>query len=63
MTATACHGLLARFATAEALVAAAQQVRAAGYRCIDACTPFPIEALDPILGNRGHGVKRLRSVR
>jgi hypothetical protein len=39
------YGLLAEFDRPEALVDAARQVRAAGYRRFDAYTPFPIVAL------------------
>lgn len=42
---TALHGLMAEFGSAEALLAAVHRVRAAGYRRIDAYSPFPIEEL------------------
>jgi hypothetical protein len=41
----ALHGLLAEFSTPEALVAAVRQARAAGFRKMDAFSPFPIEGL------------------
>ncbi len=41
----ALHGLMAEFGSAEALLAAVHRVRAAGYRRIDAYSPFPIEEL------------------
>jgi hypothetical protein len=42
-------GLLAEFDRPEALVAAARLAREAGYRQLDAFTPFPIEGLSSIL--------------
>lgn len=42
---TALYGLLAEFSSPEALVAAAQDSRAAGYRAMDAFSPFSIEGL------------------
>ena len=46
----AAHGLMAEFASAGDLVAAARKVREAGYRHFDAYTPFPIEELDEAMG-------------
>ena len=43
-------GLLAEFESPSALVAAAARVRDAGYKRIDAHTPFPVEALPEALG-------------
>jgi ActD protein len=43
------YGLLAEFDTPEALVAAARDARAAGYRDLDAFTPFPVYELFPVL--------------
>ncbi len=43
------HGLLAEYRTAQELLDAATAVHAAGYRAIDAYTPFPIEALSEII--------------
>ena len=37
------YGLMAEFATAGELVAAAREARKAGYRRVDAYSPFPIE--------------------
>src|SRR4051812_38820633 len=42
-------GLLAEFETPEALVQAARRVRDAGYRDLDAFTPFPVYELFPLL--------------
>ena len=44
------YGLLAEFDTPTALVEAAQQARAAGYRRMDGYSPFPIEELAEALG-------------
>jgi hypothetical protein len=43
------YGLLAKFGTPEALVAAIEKVREEGYRRVDAFTPFPIEAVSHAL--------------
>jgi hypothetical protein len=43
------HGLLAEFDSPEALTAAAKKARAAGYRRLDAFTPFPVDGLAQIL--------------
>jgi hypothetical protein len=40
------YGLLAKFDTAENLVAAAKQVVQAGYQRFDAYSPYPVEELD-----------------
>jgi len=48
-------GILAEFETPEALVAAAREARAQGYRNLDAFTPFPVPEL--------YGVLRLRDDR
>ncbi|HVN55176.1 MAG TPA: DUF3341 domain-containing protein [Anaerolineaceae bacterium] len=39
------YGLLAKFSTPEALVEAARRTTRAGYRRVDAYTPFPVEGL------------------
>ena len=52
MTRQPIWGLLAEFDTPTALVAAAARVRDAGYRRIDAHTPFPVEELSEALGIR-----------
>lgn len=46
------YGLLAEFHEPEALVAAAERAREAGYRKMDAFSPFPIEELPEALGFR-----------
>jgi len=43
MSAAALHGLLAEFAGPTELVRAAEAVHAAGYRKVDAYTPYPME--------------------
>jgi hypothetical protein len=43
------YGLLAEFASPQALVEAARASRAAGYRRVDAYTPFPLEELNEAL--------------
>ena len=43
------YGLLAEFDSPEALVMAARRAREAGYRKMDAYTPFPVEELDDAL--------------
>ena len=53
------HGLLAEFATPGALVAAAEKARAAGYRQLDAFTPFPIEEVAHALGHHHSKVPAL----
>ena len=48
--APALHGLMAEFENPSALVAAAERARLAGYRKMDAYSPFPIEELHDALG-------------
>jgi len=43
------YGLMAEFADPAAVVAAAHRVRAAGYRKVDAFSPYPIEELSEAL--------------
>jgi hypothetical protein len=50
------YGLLAEFETAEAVVAAAHRTYEAGYRKIDAYSPFPIEELAEAIGFHRNGV-------
>jgi hypothetical protein len=49
MAEAAVYGLLAEFATPEALLGAARRMREAGYRRIEAYSPFPVEGLAEIL--------------
>jgi hypothetical protein len=44
------YGLVAEFDNAEALTEAAEKAKAAGYRTMDAYTPFPVHGLDEALG-------------
>jgi hypothetical protein len=50
------YGLLAEFETPELLVEAAQRARQAGYRKLDAYTPFPVEGLAEALGYHRTGM-------
>jgi hypothetical protein len=45
------YGLLAEFDDPTSLVTAASNAHAAGYRCMDAYSPFPIEELHHALGS------------
>lgn len=44
------YGMMAEFESAQELVAAAHKVREAGYKKIDAYSPFPIEGLADAIG-------------
>lgn len=46
------YGLIAEFETPAQVVRAAEQVRDAGYRWWDCCTPFPVHGLDQAMGIR-----------
>ena len=46
------HGLLAEFTTPEALLDATRRAYDAGYRRMDAYSPFPVEGLAEALGSR-----------
>jgi hypothetical protein len=46
------YGLVAEFDSAEALMAAAEKARDAGFKRLDAYSPFPIEGLMEALGHR-----------
>src|SRR5581483_4846489 len=48
-TPAALHGIMAEFASAEELLHAAQLTREAGYRDVDAYSPFPIHGMDEAL--------------
>jgi hypothetical protein len=50
------YGLLAEFATTDALLDAARQAREAGFRNVEAYAPFPVEGLDEAVGFRGNRV-------
>jgi len=45
------YGIMAEFSSPEALLRAARESRAAGYRELDAFTPYPIEELSHELGH------------
>lgn len=53
------HGLMAEFESPEAILAAARQVREAGYREIDAYTPFPVEGLHEVISDRRSPLSRV----
>jgi hypothetical protein len=46
------HGIMGEFETPEQLLSAAKKARAAGYKHVDAYTPFPIEGLAHAIGFR-----------
>lgn len=50
MKRTPIYGLMAEFDSASSLVAAARQTHEAGYRKIDAYSPFPVEELAEAIG-------------
>jgi Protein of unknown function (DUF3341) len=50
------YGIIAEFERAEDVVAAARRTREAGYRRIDAYTPFPVDGLSEALGFRDQKV-------
>ena len=50
------YGLLAEFDSVDAVIRAAQRVREAGYRKIDAYSPFPLEELSEAIGFEKNGV-------
>lgn len=50
MKPTGIYGVMAEFPSADALVGAGKRAYAAGYRRMDAYSPFPIEALDEAIG-------------
>jgi hypothetical protein len=50
------HGLVAEFAAPEQILAAARAARIAGYRRMDAYTPYPVQGLATELGMHGTSV-------
>ena len=56
MKRTPVYGLMAEFATPTDIVAAAKRTHEAGYRKIDAYSPFPIEELAEAIGFHRDGV-------
>lgn len=53
------YGLLARFDSSEALVAAARSAREAGYRRLEAHAPFPVPGLAEALEFNEVGIRRI----
>jgi len=51
---TSLYGLMAEFDDPAAVVSATRRAYAAGYRCMDAYSPYPIEELPHALGVRGN---------
>ena len=50
MSEPAIHGLIGEFATPAGIVAAARHLDGSGFRRLDAYTPYPVQALDELLG-------------
>ncbi|GAA4327701.1 DUF3341 domain-containing protein [Pigmentiphaga soli] len=55
----ALYGIMAEFRSAEALLAAARAVRAAGARRVEAYSPMPVEGLAEELGHKGSAMPRV----
>jgi hypothetical protein len=53
------YGIIAEFEHAEDVVAAARRTREAGYRRLDAYSPFPVEGLSEALGFRDTTVPKI----
>ena len=53
------YGLMAEFVDPNDLIAAARGAHAAGYRKMDAYSPFPVEGLAEALGLRDHRLPRI----
>jgi len=53
------YGLMAEFDATETLLEAARRARAAGYRELDAFTPFPVEGLAEAIGFHKTGVPQI----
>lgn len=51
-TQASVYGLMAEFLTAQEILAATRSARQAGYRAMDAYTPYPVEGLAAELGMR-----------
>ena len=56
MKTTPIYGIMAEFDTASDLVAAARKTHEAGYKKIDAYSPFPVEELAEAIGFHSNGV-------
>src|ERR1041385_4849497 len=54
MTEAALHGIVGEFPASPGVVAAAHELRQAGFRHIDAYTPYPVEELNEV-EHSGHG--------
>jgi Alternative complex III, ActD subunit len=50
------YGLMAEFAAPEQLLSAARRAHAAGYRRMDAYSPFPIAGLSELIGFRSNAI-------
>ena len=50
------YGLMAEFDSVDTVIAAAHRVHAAGYRKVDAYSPFPLEELSEAIGFEKNGV-------
>ncbi|MFL6712754.1 MAG: quinol:electron acceptor oxidoreductase subunit ActD, partial [Sulfurifustis sp.] len=50
------YGVLAEFASADALIDATRRARSAGYARVEAYAPFPVEGLADALGFRANRV-------
>jgi hypothetical protein len=48
-TTSSLHGVMAEFASAEELLSATHRTRAAGYKAVDAYSPFPIHGMSEAL--------------
>src|SRR6266699_1118733 len=55
-TPSSLYGVLAEFSTPDELLAATRGARQAGYRQMDAYTPFPVEGLAEALGFQRTGL-------
>jgi|SRR5688500_17584758 hypothetical protein len=60
--ASECYGLLGEFEDPDVLTAAARRLRAAGYRRLDAFSPYPVDGLAEALGQRRNWVPLLTLV-